>query len=85
MQPLATAIAVIAFAAGLEHVALIGGFAIEIGPAYVACLRDFFDLQTGGVPIALPREGFLSLAVMHPDACLLGAAAFARRTPSIDR
>lgn len=85
MQPLANVIAATAFALGLEHVAIIGGFALEAGPAYIECLRELLRPSSSSQLIALPADGFIAAADMHPEACLLGAAAFARRFAAVVR
>lgn len=78
-EPLARVISTSAFALGIKRVALIGGFALGLGPEYVAMLRALVAPSTAGSAIVLPSGDFIFAAQMHADACLLGAAEFARR------
>jgi glucokinase len=85
MRPLAGVIAATTYAAGLEHVAIVGGFAVEIGAAYVDCLEGLLQPLSHPSPFAIPASGFVSLADLHPEACLLGAAEYGRRLETAAR
>lgn len=78
MLPLADVLAAAAFALGLDEIIVVGGFALSIGATYEQALNDLVAAPNAGTAFALPRR-FVSLGAAHPDACLLGAAAYARR------
>lgn len=78
--PLARTLASVAYGIGLSHIAVIGGFALAIGPAYAQMLARYLPRRHGGgIRFLDAADDFVALADLEPDACLLGAAAYAER------
>lgn len=79
-QPLASTLASIAYGIGLSRIAVIGGFALAIGPTYEKLLARYLtNHHAAGVPFLDAARNFVKLADVGADACLLGAVAYAER------
>jgi predicted NBD/HSP70 family sugar kinase len=76
-EPLARVLLHCVMAAGLERVAVIGGFALSLGDVYLDILRDGMAKRCD-YPVLVEHLNDL-LVLGDDDACLLGAAAFASR------
>lgn len=77
--PLAQMLSVVTAAAGLERIAIIGGFALSLGPVYIDVLNECFHHHKD---FELMTERFGDLLWMEEqlmEECLLGAAAYGRR------
>jgi predicted NBD/HSP70 family sugar kinase len=82
-QPLAKVISAAAAAVGLQRVAIIGGFALQLGGPYIDCLRMLVNPASRSTVLGPPVDGFLTAEDMHPEACLFGAAAYSRRLDAV--
>lgn len=77
--PLAQMLSVVTAAAGLEKIAIIGGFALSLGPVYIDTLNECFQHHKD---FELMTERLGDLLWMEDELmeeCLLGAAAYGRR------
>jgi len=76
-QPLARTLLPVIFAAGLQRVIVIGGFALSLGEVYRKLLVDALESRCDYRVMSGRLEGMVMLG--DSEACLLGAAAYARR------
>jgi glucokinase len=76
-RPLARMLLPVIVAATLDRVILIGGFALSLGEVYRRLLVEALDSWCDYRLLAGRLDGLVALG--DEDACLLGAAAYARR------
>jgi C7-cyclitol 7-kinase len=77
-QPLAQVLAAITFAAGLQGILIIGGFALGIGPRYLDALCELIQRHCDYSALQFSRD-MLQFGEMSEEACLRGAAEYATR------
>jgi len=77
--PLAQMLSVVTAAVGLEKVAIIGGFALSVGPAYLQVLNDCFEQHKDFELMTERLDDLLWMEDELMEECLLGAAAYGRR------
>jgi glucokinase len=75
-QPLSQVLATVIFAAGLQGILFIGGFAMSIGPTYLDLLYKLILQHCDYSALAFSRD-MLQFGNMSEEACLRGAAAYA--------
>jgi hypothetical protein len=76
-RPLAFVLNAAILSLGLEGVFVIGGFAISIGERYLDLLRELIRSRNDYLPFCF-RSEMVQFGDMCDDACLRGAAEFAR-------
>jgi glucokinase len=76
-RPLAEVLTVASVAIGLERVIIIGGFALQLGDHYLNILRNQLTKSGGLGTTGFGLDTIVSLG-NGDEACLHGAAAFAR-------
>jgi glucokinase len=76
-KPLARVVLDTVIAAGVQHVVVIGGFAVTLGETYREILQDHILNQCD----YRVMRSFLTnlISIGEEDACLLGTAAYAAR------
>lgn len=78
ISPLARVLSILTLGAGLECIVIIGGFATTIGQPFLDILwREMEKSLQYGV-FDRERDGFLILGDANEEACLLGAAIYAK-------
>jgi glucokinase len=77
-KPLARVLLSITLAMGLEKIVLIGGFALRLGPVYLALLNELLCESSDYGVIADRMAGLVQLGEVDEEACLRGAATFAQ-------
>jgi len=75
-QPLSHVLATVIFAAGLQGILFIGGFAQSIGPTYLDLLYELMQQRCDYSALAFSRN-MLQFGNMSDEACLRGAAEYA--------
>jgi C7-cyclitol 7-kinase len=78
-KPLASVILAVVVATGIGRVILIGGFALGLGSVYLQIVHDELASACRYRVLKDKIGSLLELGPGCEDACLLGAAAFARR------
>jgi len=78
-QPLSQVLATVIFAAGLQGILFIGGFALSIGPTYLDLLHRLIQQHCDYSALALSRN-MLQFGNMSEEACLRGAAEYALKS-----
>jgi C7-cyclitol 7-kinase len=77
--PLAQMLSVVTAAAGLQKIAIIGGFALSLGPAYLQVLNECFEHHKDFELMTKRLDDLLWMEDELMEECLLGAAAYGRR------
>ncbi len=77
-RPLAQVLATVIFAAGLQGILIIGGFATSIGRTYLDLLYELVQHHCDYSALAF-RRNMLQFGKMSEEACLRGAAEYALR------
>src|SRR5205085_11100289 len=77
-RPLARALVTTALAVGLEKVVIIGGFALRLGEVYLDILRPLLKSECDYGVIKDYATGLVMLGSPQEEACLEGAAVYAR-------
>jgi C7-cyclitol 7-kinase len=78
-RPLARVLITTALAAGLEKVVVIGGFALQLGARYLGVLEPLLE-SAGDYHVMRDRaHGLVMLGRVEEEACLEGAAVYARQ------
>jgi predicted NBD/HSP70 family sugar kinase len=77
-RPLARALVTTALAVGLEKVVIIGGFALRLGEVYLDILRPLLKSECDYGVIKDEAAGLVMLGSAQEEACLEGAAVYAR-------
>jgi len=78
-QPLSQVLATVIFAAGLQGILFIGGFAISIGPTYLDLLYKLIQQHCDYSALSFSRN-MLQFGNMNEEACLRGAAEYALKS-----
>jgi glucokinase len=78
-EPLGRVLASITTAMGLDLIAVIGGFAQSMGPAYVKILEGILRNQDHFPGFPKFTSGFIELPPPDDEVCLLGAATYAHK------
>jgi glucokinase len=78
MRPLAQMLAAVVHAAGCEKVAVMGGFASQLGPRYASELQDAMQTYCSGPEFGVPCETLVYMSPRDDEPCLRGAARYAR-------
>ena len=78
-EPLAKTLIAVTLAAGLEKVIIIGGFALQMGEAYLTILRSLLKSNCDYQVLKDCAEGLVMLGGTEEEACLEGAAVYARQ------
>jgi glucokinase len=79
VEPLARVLLTLAVGAGLERIALMGGFAQRIGAFYLTVMRDAFAAAGDCGPARPDAEDLFMLSQPGEEPSLLGAALYAHR------
>ena len=82
-QPLAQVVSATIFAAGLQGILIIGGFALSIGPVYLQLLHRLIQRHCNYSAIDFSPE-MVEFGQMSEEACLRGAAEYAFMSTSGD-
>ncbi len=77
--PLAQMLSVVTAAVGLQKIAIIGGFALSLGPNYLQVLNDCFAHHKDFELMTDRLDDLLWMEAELMEECLLGAAAYGRR------
>jgi predicted NBD/HSP70 family sugar kinase len=77
-RPLAKVLLSVTLATGLEKIVLIGGFALQLGPIYLRLLNELLREASDYGVIANCLPDLVQLGEADEEACLYGAAAYAR-------
>ena len=78
-EPLAKTLLAVTLAAGLEKVIIIGGFALQLGETYLNILRSLLRSNCDYQVLKDCAEGLVMLGGTEEEACLEGAAVYARQ------
>ena len=76
MRPLAATLASLTYAAGLQRIVVIGGFAQALGRRYASELEDAIARFGGGPLFRAPHGSLVTLWEADGNACLEGAVEF---------
>jgi predicted NBD/HSP70 family sugar kinase len=76
VQPLAAALLTLVVGAGLERVALMGGFAQRLGSCYLSALRTAMVEAMDGGPAQFDVDDILAISGVDDEPGLLGAARY---------
>jgi hypothetical protein len=64
---------------GLDGIVIIGGFALSFGTAYLDMVRELMTVGCDYPVLSRFLPGMVHLGDVTEEACLVGAAAYARR------
>jgi predicted NBD/HSP70 family sugar kinase len=78
-RPLARVVLSVLMGAGLEQVLIIGGFALSLGQPYLEVLRSLITEESDYSVVAEGLREMIALSQPNEEACLEGAAVYARR------
>jgi predicted NBD/HSP70 family sugar kinase len=78
-RPLARVVLSVLMGAGLERVLIIGGFALSVGQPYLEVFRSLITEESDYSVVAEGLEEMIELSKPNEEACLQGAAVYARR------
>jgi len=78
-EPLGRVLAALTAAVGLDLIAVMGGFAQSMGPAYVRILEGTMRNQDHFPGFPKFTSGFIELHPPDDEVCLLGAATYAHK------
>ena len=78
-RPLAGVLLAVLMGAGVEQVIIIGGFALSLGSAYLEVLRSVIAEASDYSLVAEELREMIALSAPNEEACLQGAAVYAKR------